>query len=184
MALPSNYTTVPVFGDYITLDGAPLTGDDAKLTFEITPILTDVTSTPKVTIIPRPIVAVLNGSGHFSINLPSTDDPDILPGPFVYKVTEGWQGGESFYMEIPLLALENDPPGIDMATVTRGVVTDPEISYYVTQADLALAMGELDTRFDALEQWHVPIYVLEIGEDLGDVPPEFPASGLIFQKTA
>jgi hypothetical protein len=39
-----------------------------------------------------PIVATLDSNGAFSIALPATDDPDISPSGFTYKVEERFGG--------------------------------------------------------------------------------------------
>jgi len=85
-ALPAEFNTVQVYGTYVNLDGTPAVG---YLTFEASPVILRA-GLSKDLIVPVVLQVNLDGSGYFSINLPATDDPDINPGDWTYKVTEGF----------------------------------------------------------------------------------------------
>lgn len=129
MPLPGNLSIRTVTGTYIDLTGAPVVG---QVTFAIDPVLTDVGAA--VVIMPKTITAVLNGSGQFSISLPVTDDTDIAPTGFAYKVTEQFDGvkGRTYYMSVP-----TGVGAIDISAVAGGS-TPPVINpTYVTSTELA-----------------------------------------------
>lgn len=98
MALPGNFATRPVQGTYVSLAGKPMSGE---IEFAIEPILVD--GAASVIIIPVPLPAELDENGHFSIDVPVTDDPDVSPSPFRYRVTEKLVGGvgRNFYLDVP-----------------------------------------------------------------------------------
>lgn len=109
MALPVSYDLVPIRGTYVYLDGTPVSG---KLTFVSNTVLT--APADDITIIPKPIEKVLDANGHFETAIPATDDPDIVPEGFTYTVTEGWAGGRTYTMQIPVAAKTN---GIDLSEI-------------------------------------------------------------------
>ena len=63
-------------------DAVPATG---YITFAPTSLLVSMVS--NVLILPQPIVCALDGSGYFSVELVSTDDPDISPLNWAYSVS-------------------------------------------------------------------------------------------------
>jgi hypothetical protein len=62
------------------------------------------------------------------------------------------------------------------------------VSLSTQVAALATRIGveikSLRTSQATAHQYLVPIYVLEVGQTVADVPPTFPAGGLVFQKTS
>lgn len=111
MPLPPDYNTVPVFCKYAYLDGTVPTG-----TVKFTGKNVAVSDAHNVVIMPTQISVELV-AGEFTVNLPATDDPDILPNGWTYTVTEQFdKGGERspFEIEVPLLAL---PGGVDLSEV-------------------------------------------------------------------
>lgn len=84
MAIPSDWTLVTVQGLYLQLDGTPASG---RVTF--TPSPTHVVDAASHTIVVgTPIIAVLDGTGAFTVQLPVSDDPDTTPSGWTYKVAE------------------------------------------------------------------------------------------------
>lgn len=86
MALPGDWNTITLTGTFVDAAGTPLVG---TITFN----QGDVVKSPgsDMIVYPKTLSATLNGSGHFSIVLPRTNDPDIEP-EFVYTVTETFTG--------------------------------------------------------------------------------------------
>lgn len=82
MAL-ANLDKITVTGLYKTLDGEPCTG---QVTFSPSQVVIDGASGEIV--LPVSFTAQLDGNGRFSIDLPATDDPDLEPQGWVYRVTE------------------------------------------------------------------------------------------------
>jgi hypothetical protein len=110
MPLPSDFDTVTVTGRYIDLAGNALAG-----TVTFTSSTTVVDASVPVTIVPVPIVATLDSNGAFSIALPATDDPDIAPNGYTYKVEERFGGKllRTYSIQVPYDTVGN----IDLSTV-------------------------------------------------------------------
>ena len=81
--LPENYELVHVRGRYLNLDGTPGVG---VMRFESSTRLLSITT--HTIILPKPISVTLAADGSWSVYLPSTDDPDITPQGWFYRVTE------------------------------------------------------------------------------------------------
>lgn len=111
MPLPSNYDRVPVRGKYVYLDGTPASGQ-IKFTGKV-PAVSDAFDT---IILPNTIVATLDSSGAFTVSLPATNDPDVLPNGWTYTVQETFAGGggRTYEIDVPLSA---QATGIDLSEV-------------------------------------------------------------------
>ncbi|WP_432131249.1 hypothetical protein [Streptomyces tendae] len=110
MALPGNFDTITVTGKYVDLLGNAQSG-----TVTFTSSTTVVDASALVTIVPVPITATLDSNGAFSISLPATDDPDISPNGYTYKVEERF-GGKSlrtYNIIVPYSTVGN----LDLSTV-------------------------------------------------------------------
>lgn len=103
MPLPVSLNTVPVRAKYVDLSGVAVKG---SVTFTATaPALID--DAEDTIIIDVPITVQLV-QGIFNIPLPATDDPDVVPTNFTYKVEEKFVGvtGRTYYIQVPLAALD------------------------------------------------------------------------------
>lgn len=90
--------TIPVHGQLLDLDG--LTPAVGTVTFRTLVELNDLVA--NVTYPPADFVATLDGTGQFTINLPTTDNPDITPLNWVYQAyisTTNWR--ETIYFQLP-----------------------------------------------------------------------------------
>lgn len=134
--IPS-WNKVPLTGKYADAKGNPLTG-----TIRFTPSVRVADVTDRVMVVPATFEAVLDAEGAFSIELPATDDPDIVPSGFTYTVVEEITGGETYSIELSVTAL---PGGVDLTIAARAVPV-PAVVTYVTFAQLnaAMASGELN----------------------------------------
>lgn len=134
--IPS-WNKVPLTGKYADAKGNPLTG-----TIRFTPSVRVADVTDRVMVVPATFEAVLDAEGAFSIELPATDDPDIVPSGFTYTVVEEITGGETYSIELSVTAL---PGGVDLTIAARAVPI-PAVVTYVTFAQLnaAMASGELN----------------------------------------
>lgn len=103
---PGNYTRVWVRGTFIDLAGNPKTG---QVTLAPSPsVLLDMV--PKLIISGRAFSANLDPvTGKFAMQVPATDDPDITPTAFTYKVTE--PTGRSYDIAVPLATPVLNAPG-------------------------------------------------------------------------
>lgn len=112
MPAPSqDWTMVTVHGTYTRLDGSPAFG---QVVF--TPRAGNFSATSALTnVIGRAIVAYLDGTGSFSQQLPATDDPDVIPTNFTYRVREMFTGGRDYDIVVPSASAGT---GIDLASVS------------------------------------------------------------------
>ena len=115
MPLPAGFDTITVTGTILTLGGDPCTGT-VKFTPPATAWLKHIGS--DVTIAPTGFVATLNSSGSFSIVLPVTDDPDVVPA-FSYQVEENLTGPvaqkRTYSVEIPIAMIPGPVTLSDLA---------------------------------------------------------------------
>ena len=122
-------TTVTLHGQILDLDG--LTPAVGTVTFKTLVELNDIVD--NVTYQPSTFVATLDVNGEFTIVLPATDNPDIVPLNWIYQVyisTGTWRATE--YVQLPfapgttefadLERLDYDP----CAQVVGGVPTPPD----------------------------------------------------------
>ncbi|MGW2060447.1 polysaccharide deacetylase family protein [Streptomyces sp. NPDC001937] len=104
-----------------------------------------------------PLVASLDPTGAFSISIPATDDPDIIPEGFTWAVTEAFNrkaGRTPFSIAVPM---DTPDPGIDLVTVAPVLPAD-DVSYIVTSIDGMTGAVSLVGRYAPLdEDGKVPI---------------------------
>lgn len=81
-------------GTYIQPDGSPVKG---RVTF--TPAVRVKSSTSFI--VASPSTVRLDSSGSFEIELECTDDESTLPAGWTWKVVEKFEGGRTFYFELP-----------------------------------------------------------------------------------
>jgi len=106
------FTIITVSGTFQdTATTAPLAG---TLTFT----LADAISNGTVTLTPSPIVATLDNTGSFTINLAATDDIGTTPTGVWYSVTEQISGGSprDYFIQI----LSGYPSSVSLASLTPG----------------------------------------------------------------
>jgi len=119
MALPASLSTLTVKGTYVDLSGAPITQGTVSFSPPQGAFLkaTDV----DVIIVPKTLVASLDQNGQFTMVLPVTDDPDVVPS-FTYQVDEALGTLKRTYnVEIPSALLPGPVDLSDLAPV--GTVT-------------------------------------------------------------
>lgn len=98
---PTDFGGCRVRGQYVTTNGQPLAG--GRITF--TPVIRAVTSTGPAAVIGVPRRVDLDSTGSFDVIIPASDDPDITPTGWTYKVEYAFPGISNlppFYIEAPL----------------------------------------------------------------------------------
>lgn len=97
MALPADFNTGTVTATYVDLAGDPIAG---SVTFTAVPhrLVSDGTDTIVIT---EPLVGQL-AEGVLNIVLPATDDPDISPTSFTYRVKENFTNGLTYFIDVPV----------------------------------------------------------------------------------
>jgi hypothetical protein len=112
-----NFNLVTVFGHFEDYAGSNMTG---FVSFTPSAILRDLAD--KTTLFPSAFTKTLS-AGSFTIDLPATDDPDILGTPFTYTYREHWTGGRTMVLSIPVATPD---PGFDITRVGLSQVPGDE----------------------------------------------------------
>ena len=137
MALGPNLTTVTVTGNYVDFEGTPIEG---QIRFSIGEVLRNGTDDQMVA--PSSVVVPLS-SGSFSVSLPATNDPDVVPNPFVYTVEESFPNGRTYEISIPYTTSGS----LDLADISP----DPALSEtFVAAVDLT-SWNTLESNITALD---------------------------------
>lgn len=103
---------VAVRGTFIKPNGKPAAGQ-----VSFTPRVQTILNSNADTITVQAVSADLDGSGHFTVNLQATDDPDINPSGWTYLVQEAVYGGgegRSYDIFVPASAVGT---GIDLVSL-------------------------------------------------------------------
>jgi peptidoglycan/xylan/chitin deacetylase (PgdA/CDA1 family) len=137
VALPPGLSTVTVTGTYKHPDGTPYSG---RIVFKPEP--GTLTSAAHDTLIVGDAEVALDNNGSFSIALLATDDPDVTPVGWTYRVTERWYDapGRSYPLSLPAAA-----PTVDLADVAP---TAPAAGEYVVVTGPSGAQGPAGPKGD------------------------------------
>jgi len=137
MALASSLTTVTITGNYVNYEGNPIQG---QVRFTLGDVLRNGTDDQMVA--PSSIVVPLS-AGAFSVTLPATNDPDIVPNPFTYTVEESFAGGRTYTISVPY-----DTAGsLDLADISP----TPTLSENFVQAIDETSFSALEDDIDTLD---------------------------------
>lgn len=129
----ASWSSIPVYGKWLNIDGTAKTGS-ISVTLPVR-----VVNTPSDAIFPQGQVLAavpLNTSGYASIDVPSNNDPDNSPNGWQATVTVTFSNGKSpsevYVIDTPLSALDNTPPGIDLAQVlVPALIPVPQQPLYI-----------------------------------------------------
>lgn len=138
MALTPNLSTVTVGGQYVDVSGAPIAG---QVKFTPRAILTDPVANQ--IIIPKTVTVDLDANGAFTVVLPVTDDTDVTPTGFTYRVEEAFTGGRVYDITLP-----SSPSTQNLADVVPAV---PQGSTEATTYVLLSTFGTLESRVGTVE---------------------------------
>jgi hypothetical protein len=151
MALGPNLTTVTVTGSYVDFEGTAIEG---QIRFSIAEVLRNGTDDQMVA--PSSVVVPLS-SGSFSVALPATNDPDVVPNPFVYTVEESFPNGRTYEISIPYTTSGS----LDLADISPDPTLDES---YVAAVDQT-SWNTLESNITALDAF------------IDQAADKFPASG-------
>lgn len=138
MALTPNLSTVTVGGQFVDVSGAAIAG---QVKFTPRTILTD--SAANQIIVPKTITVDLDANGAFTTVLPATDDPDVVPTGFTYRVEEAFTGGRTYD-----IALTANPSTQNLADLVPAV---PSGSTEATTYVLLSVFNTLEGRVTTIE---------------------------------
>lgn len=97
---PEDWQGSRLRGRFIDILGQPVQG---FLTFTPTPKAV-LDAAHEVVILPSVRKVTLDEAGAFDVILPATDDPDLNPSGWTYKVTESLPGGRTYSIDAPMNA--------------------------------------------------------------------------------
>jgi hypothetical protein len=137
MALAPSLTTVTITGNYVDYEGTAIQG---QVRFTLGDVLRNGTDDQMVA--PSSIVVPLS-AGAFSVTLPATNDPDIVPNPFTYTVEESFPGGRTYTISVPY----NTVGSLDLADLSP----TPTLSENFVQAIDETSFASLEDDIDALD---------------------------------
>lgn len=137
MALGPNLTTITLTGSYVDFEGNPIEG---QIRFSIAEVLRNGTDDQMVA--PSSVVVPLS-SGSFSVSLPATNDPDVVPNPFVYTVEESFPNGRTYEISLPYTTSGS----LDLADISP----DPTLSETFVQAVDQTSWDALESDITALD---------------------------------
>ena len=137
MALASSLTTVTITGNYVDYEGSAIQG---QVRFTLGDVLRNGTDDQMVA--PSSIVVPLS-AGAFSVTIPATNDPDIVPNPFTYTVEESFPGGRTYTISVPY----NTVGSLDLADLSP----TPTLSENYVQAIDETSFSSLEDDIDALD---------------------------------
>lgn len=128
-----NWQTVPVTAQFVEISGEPAVG---SITFKPVPVrMIDAKSL--VTVLGTPWEVYLDDEGKLDIDLPATDDDDVTPIEFTYQVTENFEGGSTYFIEVPLIYADM---GVDISLLSQ-VSANPGLPQNISREEFdALAM--------------------------------------------
>jgi len=137
MALAPSLTTVTLTGNYVNYEGAPIQG---QVRFTLGEVLRNGTDDQMIA--PSNIVVPLS-AGAFTVSLPATNDPDVVPNPFVYTVEESFAGGRTYTITVPYTTVGS----LDLADLSP----TPTLSENFVQAIDETSFSALEDDIDALD---------------------------------
>jgi hypothetical protein len=137
MAFGPSVNTVTVTGEYVDYQGNAIAG---QVKFQLR-ALQRVPDDNQI-IVPSILNATLDSNGNFSISLPATDDPDLLPSEFVYAVEESFAGGKSYTLSLPAA---NSP--VDIADIRP----PDDYEEFISLVN-AVQWGQLEDQVDTLDE--------------------------------
>lgn len=137
MALGANINTVTITGNYVDYEGNAIQG---QVRFTLGDVLRSGIDDQMVA--PSSVVVALS-AGAFTVTLPATNDPDIVPNPFTYTVEESFPGGRTYTISIPY-----DTAGsLDLADISP----TPTLSTNYVQLVDQTTWSSLETNIDTLD---------------------------------
>ena len=137
MALGANINTVTITGNYVDYEGNAIQG---QVRFTLGDVLRSGIDDQMVA--PSSVVVALS-AGAFTVTLPATNDPDVVPNPFTYTVEESFPGGRTYTISIPY-----DTAGsLDLADLSP----TPTLSTNYVQLVDETTWSSLETNIDTLD---------------------------------
>lgn len=157
MAIAGNITTVTLNGNYVDFAGNPIAG---QIKFTLSEMLRN--SLADQMVVPSTISVTLDTNGSFSVSLPSTDDPDMVP-EFSYTVEEAFPKGRTYTITLPAntvgaLNLADISPDPTLSEVYTGLIDSAVWNILKSNIDtLNSGVNQTQNTFPKSgEYWYIP----------------------------
>lgn len=158
MALPVNLSTFTLKGKYTDFQGNALYGGRESVTVTYPTVANDIAA--HTVLVPRDITVDLDVTGSFSIKIPVTEDPDLVPSKFTLSVRENFSRGRVLTFVVP--------DGTDTIWIDELAEGTPSNSGTVVYATFAALQNETVNRTTADTALSVRLEVLEsVTNELG-----------------
>lgn len=157
MALAPSLTTINITGNYVDYEGTPIQG---QVRFTLGNVLRNGTDDQMIA--PSSLVVALS-NGAFSVTLPATNDPDIVPTVFTYTVEESFPRGRSYTISVPF-----DTNGsLDLADISPNPVLSESFTSGIDLTTWSALESDIDDLDDEIDQgankilasgkyWYIP----------------------------
>lgn len=157
MALAPSLTTINITGNYVDYEGTPIQG---QVRFTLGNVLRNGTDDQMIA--PSSLVVALS-NGAFSVTLPATNDPDIVPTVFTYTVEESFPRGRSYTISVPF-----DTNGsLDLADISPNPVISESFTSGIDLTTWSALESDIDDLDDEIDQgtnkilasgkyWYIP----------------------------
>jgi len=156
MALPTNLSTITITGAYVDYSGTAISG---QIVFTLGDVLRS--GIDNVMVAPSTVVVPLV-AGAFSVTLPATNDPDIIPNPYTYTVVESFTGGRTYTISVPYNGGSLDLA--DISPLPTIATTYVQLIDETTWTTLEVLIDALDAKIDqptasiiaSGKYWYIP----------------------------
>jgi hypothetical protein len=142
MALAPSLTTVTITGHYVDFEGTNIEG---QVRFTLGDVLRNPTDDQLVA--PSSVVVPLS-NGAFSVTIPATNDPDIIPNPFLYTVEESFPGGRTYTISVPYDTVGS----LDLSDLSPTPTLTEEFVQLVDETTFASLENDIDTLDTLIDQ--------------------------------
>jgi hypothetical protein len=157
MALAPSLTTVAITGNYVDYEGNPIQG---QVRFTLGDVLRNGTDDQMVA--PSSVVVALS-AGAFSVIIPATNDPDIVPATFTYTVEESFPGGRSYTISVPFDTVGS----LDLADISPSPTLSESFTSAIDLTTWTALENDIDDLDDDIDQitnkilasgkyWYIP----------------------------
>jgi hypothetical protein len=158
MAIAPSVTLVTVTGNYVDFEGNFIQG---QVRFTLNQVLRN--GTDDQLIAPSSIVVPLS-AGSFSVRLPATNDPDVVPNPFTYTVEESFPGGRSYTISLPFTTVGS----LDLADLSPTPILTTNFVQLIDETTWSFLEANIDALDLLIDQvnntilatgkyWYIPV---------------------------
>ena len=142
MGLGPSMKTVTITGHFMDYEGIDTNG---QVRFTLGDVLRNGADDQMVA--PSSVVVSLV-SGAFSVVIPATNDPDVIPNPFVYTVEESFAGGRTYTISVPYDTVGS----LDLADLSPTLVISSPYTSAIDQTTWNALVANIDNLDAVIDQ--------------------------------